>query len=198
MLESLVDVVSGSPWTYLAIFGIAALDAVLPIVPSEAAVITAGVLAADGDLLVVLVIVAAAAGAILGDNCSYLVGHLVGRRTSRRLLRGERGRRSLEWAERTLRRRGGLLIVLARFIPMGRTATTLTAGVVDYPWLPRFLPFAALGGIVWATYSALLGFFGGHTFEDQPWYGLLLAFGIAAGVALLVELGRRIREQTAS
>jgi len=198
LFESLVDVVSGSPWTYAAIFGIAALDAVLPLVPSEAAVITAGVLAADGDLIVVLVIVFAAAGAIVGDNCSYLVGHLVGRRTSRRVLRGERGRRSLEWAERTLKRRGGLLIVLARFIPLGRTATTLTAGVVDYPWRMRFLPFAALGGIAWAAYSALLGFFGGHTFEDQPWYGLLLAFGIAAAVALLVEAVRRIREQRGS
>ena len=46
MLQSLTDYVSGSPWTYVYLFFVSALDAVIPIVPSETSVITAGVLSA--------------------------------------------------------------------------------------------------------------------------------------------------------
>lgn len=192
LFDSLVDYVSGSPWTYAAVFAIAALDAVFPVVPSETAVITAGVIAAAGDLSLPLVIVCAAAGAFVGDNTSYGIGAKLSERTARRLLGGERGRRGLAWAKRTLDERGGLLIVVARFIPAGRTATTLAAGLVSYPWR-RFLMFDAIAVVFWACYSALVGYFGGKSFEESPWKGLLLAFGIAAGITLAVEAYRRLR-----
>lgn len=190
-----MNVMSGSPWTYAALLGIAALDAVFPLVPSETAVITAGVIAASGDLILPLVIAVAAAGALLGDNASYGLGHLLGRRRADKVLRGDRGRRSLRWAERTLERRGGLLIVVARFIPAGRTATTFTAGIVRYPWRARFVPFALIGAVFWAAYSGLLGYFGGSTFEKKPWQGLLVALAIAAGIAVLVEAARFVRNR---
>ncbi len=190
-----MNLVSGSPWTYAAVLAIAALDAVFPIVPSETAVITAGVIAAGGDLILPLVIGAAGAGALLGDNASYLLGHLLGRRRARGIFRGDRGRRSLRWAERTLDRRGGLLIVVARFIPGGRTATTFTAGIVGYPWRARFFPFALIGAAFWAAYSGLLGYFGGRRFEHSPWLGLLVALAIAAGIAVLVEALRFVRNR---
>ena len=63
MFESLTEYVSGSPWTYLFLFVVAALDAIIPLVPSETSVILAGVLASTGDLNLVLVILFAAAGA---------------------------------------------------------------------------------------------------------------------------------------
>lgn len=196
LFDSLVDYVSGSPWTYAAVFAIAALDAIFPVVPSETAVITAGVIAAGGDLSLPLVIVCAAAGAFVGDNTSYGIGATLSERAARRLLGGERGRRGLAWAKRTLDERGGLLIVVARFIPAGRTATTLAAGLVSYPWR-RFLMFDAIAVSFWACYSALVGYFGGKSFEESPWKGLLLAFAIAAGITLAVEAYRRLRRSIA-
>src|SRR5688572_31799166 len=74
MFESLTEYVSGSPWTYLFLFVIAALDVIIPLVPSETSVILAGVLASTGDLHLVLVILFAAAGAIVGDNTAYWIG----------------------------------------------------------------------------------------------------------------------------
>src|SRR5215471_9601509 len=71
-------VADASGWAYAIVFLLAALDAVLPVVPSETAVITAGVVAAGGDLSLPLVIVAAAAGAFAGDNFAYLIGHRFG------------------------------------------------------------------------------------------------------------------------
>jgi membrane protein DedA with SNARE-associated domain len=195
LFKSLVNLVSGSPWTYVAVLGIAAGDAVLPLLPSETVVITAGVVASSGDLILALVLTSAFAGALIGDNACYFLGSRIGRGGAERVLRGERGRRSLDWAEDTLAERGGMLIVVARFIPGGRTATTLTAGIVGFPWKSRFLPITVVAAVLWALYCGLLGYFGGRAFEDQPWKGLVLAFGIAGGVALTVEAVRHIRNR---
>ena len=83
--------VSASPWTYAVILVVAALDAVLPLVPSETAVISAGVLAGAGDLSLGLVIAAGAAGAFAGDSSAYWLGRRFDRRLERRLFRSAKG-----------------------------------------------------------------------------------------------------------
>jgi membrane-associated protein len=193
VFESLTDFVSGSPYTYVYLFVVSALDVIVPLVPSETSVITAGVLASSGDLMLLLVIVLAAGGAILGDNISYFVGRFAGHWVQRRFFGGDRAHR-LDWARRNLDERGGYLIVIGRFIPGGRTAITLAAGMFDMPWR-RFIAFDVAAGIVWASYAALLGYFGGRTFEEEPWKGLLVAFAIAFGVAAIVEAVRWVRRR---
>ena len=141
MFESIVDAVSGSDWSYLVVFAVAMIDAFFPIVPSEATAIAAGVVAGTGGLNVWLCILAAALGAIAGDNISFALGHFLGYRVERRFFAGEKSQKRLKWAQDMLDKRGGYLIVVARFIPGGRTVTTFTAGFVEtYPWR-RFLMF---------------------------------------------------------
>jgi len=184
-----------SGWAYGIVFLLAYLDVLVPVVPSEASVITAGVVASAGGLYLPLIIVAAACGAFLGDNTAYLVGRRFGTRATKRFLRGGKAQRTLDWAERQLTRRGGELIVVSRFIPGGRTAVTLAAGTLRFPWR-RFAVFDALAALIWALYASLLGYFGGRAFENEAWKGLLLAFGLAFAVTGGVEvvrwfLGRR-------
>jgi membrane protein DedA with SNARE-associated domain len=189
MFNGLLDAMSSSAWTYLLVFAVCAGDAVLPLLPSETMVVAGGVLASSGDLNVVLIMVAGAAGAFLGDNACYGLGRWLGPRAARVLLRGDRGKRAYDWAERTLERRGTVLIAAARFVPGGRTATTFTAGTTGYPW-PRFAVAAGAGAALWGVYNGLIGMVGGRAFEQQPWKGLLLALGIATASALLIELIR--------
>lgn len=191
MLESLTQLISASPWTYALVLGFAAADALFPFFPSETAAIAAGVVAGAGDLSIAFVIAAAATGAFVGDNSSYAVGRTAGERASRPLFRGERGRARRRWAERTLDERGGYIIVAARFIPGGRTAATLTAGVTRMPWL-RFVRFAGLAAVLWASFAAGLGYLGGRAFEAQPLLGLLAALAVAAAITVGVELARRL------
>jgi membrane-associated protein len=187
----LFDLLS-SPWAYAIVLGIAALDAVFPAVPSESLAITAGVLSGVGKLHVAPTIAAAAIGAFVGDTTSYVLGRTVGRRARGRLFRGKRAERALGWAERTLEERGGYLIVVARFIPGGRTATTFTAGMVRFPaW--RFVGFAALAAVGWATYAVMLGYLGGRIFEQSPLLALGVALGIAVTITAVVEAVRRLR-----
>jgi membrane protein DedA with SNARE-associated domain len=191
-----VDLVSSSNWTYLVILGIAFFDALIPIVPSETAVITAGVLAGTGDLQLSLVIGAGALGAFSGDNSAYLLGRKFERPISRLVFRGKKGQERHAWAERGLDRWGGPLIFGARFVPGGRTATTVSSGVLRMHW-PRFARWAGLAAITWASYAALIGYLGGKAFQDNPIWGLLLGFGIAAAVFVVVEVVRRLRVKPA-
>jgi membrane-associated protein len=187
MLESLTGLVSASPWTYAVLLAVAALDAVLPIVPSETTAIAAGVLAGAGDLSLALVIAAAAAGAFAGDNASFLAGRSFGHR----LVRGKRARAAQAWAERALQTRGGYLVVVGRFVPGGRTAVTLSAGMTRMAGA-RFVPFAALAAVVWASYAGLLGYAGGRAYEEQPVKALVVAFALAGAITLAVEASRRL------
>jgi membrane protein DedA with SNARE-associated domain len=193
VFESLTEFVSGSPWTYAFLFAISALDVIIPLVPSETSVILAGVLASSGDLELVLVILFAAAGAIVGDNTAYWIGRTVGHRLVDRFFKGER-RKQVDWAHRQVEERGGYLIVIGRFIPGGRTAVTLSCGMLEMPWR-RFIAFDVAAGLVWGVYAAMLGYLGGHTFEDNPFYGFLLAFAIALLVTGIIELYRWLRRR---
>jgi membrane-associated protein len=168
---------------------LAYFDALVPVVPSETVVITAGVVAAAGDLNLMVIVAAAAAGAFLGDNTAYFVGSRFGVRINERFFSGEKARKRVQWAQSQVTERGGELILIARFIPGGRTVVTLSAGTLGYPW-PLFVLFDAAAALGWALYASLLGYFGGHAFEKAPWKGLLLALGIAFAVAGIVELIR--------
>jgi membrane-associated protein len=194
VLDRLADV-SGSSWSYPVIYGLCALDVVFPVLPSETSVIVGGVVAGSGDLLLGIVIAVAAVGAITGDVTVYTIGRLLGERRAARLL-GKRGEERVRWAERQLDERGWYLILVGRFIPGGRSAVTLSAGLLHMRWR-RFLAADVAAGILWASYAALLGYVGGRAFEHEPWKGFVVAFVVALGVTGAVEVVRwRRRRQT--
>ena len=139
-------------------------DAVLPLLPSETMVIAAAVLAARGHLSIVLIVIAAAVGAFGGDNAAYAIGNSGVRRVAGRMMSSPKNGRRLQWARGQLNRRGAWIIIAARFIPAGRTATTYVAGTVGMPWKSRFLPADSAAAALWALYASALGYFGGAAF----------------------------------
>jgi membrane protein DedA with SNARE-associated domain len=181
-----------SPWIYAALFAVAVLDGFFPVVPSETGVITAGVFAASGHPELLPVIAVAAAGAMAGDHISYAIGRSSGRGLIRRLPPGGRRQVAFDRARRMLLRRGGAALIIARYVPGGRTAVTLTTGAIGYP-PRRFLAYDALAAGSWAAYSALVGYLGGVAFEDNPIKGVALGLGFALTVTGIVELIRWAR-----
>jgi membrane-associated protein len=198
MSEAIMDLVHsamGSPWVYAALLAFAAIDGFFPLVPSESLVITAGVFAAAGEPVLPLVILTAAAGAFVGDHIAYLVGRKGGRRLIERSAPGTRRRAAFDKAGGVLHARGGLIVVVCRYIPGARTAITITAGAVRYP-LRRFSFFDGLAALSWGAYSALVGYVGGAAFEDDPIKGLVLGLGLALGVTAVVEGVRHLRARS--
>jgi len=192
-ITELVEHAVGSPWVYLALFAFAALDAFFPIVPSESLVISAGVFAASGgepDLIPI--ILSAAAGAFVGDHISYFIGRTAGAKLMAKAQEGSKKPRAFRQAHKLIEERGGVILIVCRYIPGARTAITLTAGAVRYE-LRKFSFFDAIAAISWATYSTMVGYLGGEAFEEDPLKGLGLGLGIALGVSALIELIRHLR-----
>src|SRR5690349_21422825 len=121
--------VSNSHWFYAIIVAIALLDSIIPIVPSETAVILGGIAAAQHHLNIWVVIGTGAFGALVGDNVAYSIGKRFSGPIQRWYNKKPKRARKLEWATNQLRTRGGSLLLTARFIPGGRTIITLTSGI---------------------------------------------------------------------
>jgi membrane-associated protein len=191
-VDALYDLLAQPPTAYLILFAIAAGDAVFPALPSESAAILAGVLAAvEPEIALPAVLGAAAAGAFVGDSTSYGLGRFGGRRAQRRFFDGPYGRRGVRWACAELRRRGATILVVARFIPGGRTGATFTSGLTGFHY-GRFALYTAIAACLWALYSVLLGYFGGRVFHERPLLAIGVAFVVAVGLALASVAGRRV------
>jgi membrane-associated protein len=181
-----------SALSYLIAFLVPALDAIFPALPGESAVIALGVATAGStDPRIALLVGCAAAGAFAGDNLSYLLGRRFGPAVQRRFFTTPKGIKARAWAERSLDRYGTQLIVVCRFIPGGRTAVTLTCGLTGYP-RRRFVAATALAAVIWALYAFFIGRLGGQAFEDNPWLGLVIAFGASIAVSAVIEAIRRL------
>ena len=190
-----LDDMSANWWFLLVIFIVALLDSVIPIVPSETTVIVGGVAAGQGNQLLSLVILAGAVGAFAGDNIAYTIGNRFRGRVQRWADRKPSRQDRLDAAGRQIRKRGGMLLITARFIPGGRTALTLSSGITQQPrrW---FAGWIAVAATIWASYAAILGFIFGQTFKDNHALALWLAFGAAISITALIELIRWLRDRS--
>ncbi|WP_328938655.1 VTT domain-containing protein [Streptomyces tauricus] len=200
MLES-VGSLSGTPWIYSQwIYAVVALsvlfDVFLPVLPSGVLVITAATAAAAGtgaavqhvpDIL--SLILSAATASVLGDLVAYRLAWRGGERLDRAIARSRRLSGAQERLGAALARGGGLLVVLARFAPAGRSLVSLGAGAA-HRRVREFLPWSILAGLAWAAYSVALGYFGGQ-WLGATWLSsgvsLVALFGAGAGAAYLMR-----------
>nr|WP_203853927.1 VTT domain-containing protein [Dactylosporangium siamense] len=192
-----VESVTATPWVVLVVFVVAALDAVVPLSPSESTLIAVSVLSAQtGRPAIWLVIVAAAAGAFAGDLVSFRIGVRAGAGVLRRLRTRRRGLQVYTWAHRTLTVRGWQVLVFARYLPGGRSASALAAGVVGYP-AGRFRAWTAVGVSVWACMAGFIGYGCGRLLDGRMWQALLLAYVGAASLLVIAEVLRRVTSRDA-
>jgi membrane protein DedA with SNARE-associated domain len=193
-LTDWIENTSSAWWFPLVILTVALLDSVFPVVPGETTVIAGGVAAGAGDQSLLLVILAGALGAFIGDNLAYTIGRRFEGRVRRWATRKPARLARLDGAGAQIRKRGGLLLITARFVPGGRTILTVSSGITHQPrrW---FAFWVAIAGLVWASYAAILGYIFGQTFEDDHALAFWLAFGTALGITFLVEVVRWLRDR---
>ncbi len=195
MLDGVNDVIldlAGSPWVYLVVFAFVAVDAFVPPVPSESALVAlAAVSVSSGDPDLLLLGLVAVAGALVGDNTAYGIGRKMG--TDRfAILRKPKAVEVIERAEHELDKRAATLILTARYIPVGRVAVNVTAGATRFPYR-RFLPLAVLAAISWAAYNIGIGVVAGSWVRDNPLLGAgaAIVFALVVGVAIDKILAHR-------
>lgn len=179
-VESFVLALSESLWIYPGVYVLCVIDGFFPVVPSESVIIASATAWAQvGNPWLPGIWLAAAAGAWCGDQIAYFIGSRFDV-TRWRIFHTEKGKQSLAWAESALETRGSTFIIAARFIPMGRVAANLSAGALRFPH-KRFMGIDAIGAIIWATYSVILGIFAGSIFSNLL---VSIIVGIVGGVIL--------------
>jgi membrane protein DedA with SNARE-associated domain len=143
---------------YFTVFGLVFADAIVPIFPGETTLTSASVAASDGELVLALVIVAGALGAILGDNALYWISRTGPKGLKARLEAASKKDERVAGGLDLLGRSGPLLIACGRFVPGVRFAVNVMMGMTEYPYR-RFLLFSAIGGAAWAIYTCVLPYF---------------------------------------
>jgi membrane-associated protein len=183
---------------YSVVFALIAIETMGIPVPGETALIAAALLAHDGKMDIVPLIVIASAAAIIGDN----VGFAIGRKGGRRLfeLPGPFHRQridSLAIGEPFFAKHGPKAVFLGRWVAGLRIASAWLAGMNKMPW-PRFLFWNALGGICWATSIGLGIYLLGHAFENVIGVGGIVAAGLVSGLLVGIFVWKRMRGRRVS
>jgi membrane-associated protein len=168
------------------------------IFPGEIAILVAGAAAQVGTLSLWSVIPISVAGAIIGD----VVGFGIGRRYGERLLKRLPDRLVKPDAVRAtndlLRRRGPIVVLIGRMTALLRALVPGLAGMSGLGWW-RFLPYNMLGGVIWATAVAVLGYLAGASLavvQDRLGMVSNVVLGVlaAAGVAMWLRSHVRRRQ----
>lgn len=178
---------------YLAIFVIVALESAGVPMPGETILISSAVYAGStGNLNIALIVAAAAAAAILGDNVGYWVGRRWGMPLLLRyghLIALDHGR--LKLGQYLFREHGGKIVFFGRFTAMLRAYAAVLAGVNKLD-AHRFMIFNGLGGLAWAGIMGFGAYACGRSIEHivGPVGLALLAFVIFGGLALWLFMKR--------
>jgi membrane-associated protein len=192
-LESIQGFVeSHSQWALLIMFALLALESFGLPVPGETALIACSVLASQGSLSIVWVVVVGVAAAIIGDNLGYWAARKGGRPLlERHRLTRDYAEKYLPKGERFFARHGGKAVFIGRFVAVLRVTSAWIAGISHMHWW-RFLGWNAAGGIVWATGVSLISYYlGDAAAEAIGRYGLFAA----GGAVLLTALGFLVVKQ---
>lgn len=182
---------SAAQWWIIPLVSLFCLiDGFFLFLPSETAIVAlASIATVSGEPNIVLLVLGASIGAVIGDNIAYFMGRSMGT-TRFRWMRRPRGARAFAWAGKELEKRGAMLIFTARYIPVGRIAVNFTAGATWFPWR-RFVVLDAIAVVTWATYSATVGTFAGRWVHDNPLLGIGIAIIFAILMGFVVDHGMK-------
>jgi membrane-associated protein len=182
--DGLTIVQPGDPRSsYLMVFLLVALDAVIPVFPGETTLNVASTAAAAGTLDLGPVIVMGALGAIVGDSALFWLARHYSHRIRPQVEAARRNgqvRQALEIMDSS----APVLIIGGRYVPGLRFVVNATMGLSTMPYR-RFLPWSALSGILWSAYTCLLAYYVGLTLGDFPMASVVIS-GLVTTVAIAV------------
>jgi membrane protein DedA with SNARE-associated domain len=188
---------------YLAVVGLVLIEDFGIPVPGETVLILSAVYAGSGRLNIALVALLGFAGALLGDNIGFAIGHFGGRPLVERygryiFITPERLNKATQFFER----HGGKIIIVARFIEGLRQANGIIAGISGMHWA-KFLVFNAIGAALWVIVWTSVGYFAGSNintiYDEATRYSRYLAIAfVVLLVAYIVRRVMRVRRARAS
>lgn len=154
------------------------------LLPGDALILTAGLVAATGKLDIVQVNLVMITAAILGDSTGYFIGKHFGRKLFEKEDSLFFKRSYLLQAQDFYNKHGGKAVFLARYFPVVRNFATTVAGIAAMPYL-RFMLFSISGATIWILSFSLLGYFVVKQFPELEEY---INRGIAVILAIIISI----------
>ncbi len=153
------------------------------LLPGDALILTAGLVAATGKLDIVQANLVMILAAILGDSTGYFIGKHFGRKLFEKEESLFFKRAYLLQAQAFYDKHGGKTIFFARYFPVVRNFATTVAGIAEMPY-PRFIIFSVSGATIWILSFSLLGYFVVKQFPELEDY---INRGIAVFLIVIVS-----------
>ena len=184
-------------WVYLAaLAGAVLIGAVLPILPTGAAVSAGAVLASHSNPIgLVGVLIAGAGGAYLGDLIVYAACRAGGEKLAKRV-GWLRNNASLDALRVRLAEHEITVLLTSRLIPGGRVPVLLAAGLAGYRW-HRFAVVDLISSSLWAVVYMAIGLLG-YALFPKPWQGVVAAIALVLLTTVVSSLVRRMRKKSAA
>jgi membrane protein DedA with SNARE-associated domain len=169
-MNELGQVLAGLGTLFLAVL----IGAVIPIIPTGAAVSAAAAVAWHRDGYTVLAVIAAGAlAAYGGDIVMYALCRAGGEALTRRIRLSRKPIEMAETVKERIERRPITALLVSRLIPAGRVPMLLAAAVVGISWR-RFATANVTACVLWSVMYAAVGLIGGAIFP-KPWQGIVAA-----------------------
>mgnify|MGYP005807788051 CR=1 FL=1 len=171
---------------YLGVFLLIAIENIFPPIPSEVVLLFGGFMTTYTELNVILMIVAATLGSLLGAIVLYYVGKILNKERLKKLVSGKLGKilriktEDIDKADKWFDTKGNKTVFFCRFIPIVRSLISIPAGMSEMPML-KFLIYTIAGSTIWNTVLIVIG-----NKVGENWVNILNIFENYSHITLIV------------
>lgn len=147
---------------YLGVFLLIAVENIFPPIPSEVILIGGGFLTTTINLNVVIMIIAATLGSVIGAIALYFIGKIFNKERLKKIVSGKIGKilrlkeKDIDMADEWFDKKGNITVFFCRFVPIVRSLISIPAGMSEMPML-KFLAYTTVGSLIWNTVLIFIG-----------------------------------------
>ncbi len=171
---------------YLGVFLLIAIENIFPPIPSEAVLLFGGFMTTYTGLNIVVMIVSATLGSLVGAIVLYYVGRILNKERLKKLVSGKVGKilrlktEDIDKADKWFDEKGNKTVFFCRFIPIVRSLISIPAGMSEMP-MGKFLIYTISGSAVWNTVLLIIG-----NMVGENWAKMLAIFDQYSHITLAV------------
>lgn len=171
---------------YLGVFLLIAIENIFPPIPSEAVLLFGGFMTTQAQLNIVIMIIAATLGSLVGGIVLYFVGKIFNKERLKKMISGKIGKllrlkvEDIDKADKWFDEKGNKTVFFCRFIPIVRSLISIPAGMSEMPF-GKFLLYTTAGSAIWNTVLLTIG-----NQLGENWTNMLTVFEQYSHITLIV------------
>ena len=171
---------------YIGVFLLIAIENIFPPIPSEVILLFGGFMTTYSELNIVLMIIFATLGSLLGAIVLYYIGKILNKERLKKIVSGKIGKvlrlknSDIDKADEWFDTKGNKTVFFCRFIPIVRSLISIPAGMSEMP-LGKFFLYTTTGSLIWNTVLIVIG-----SIVGENWQSILNIFDTYSNIVLVL------------